>query len=150
MSWANEELLNTLAKWYDRFCLISFLSILDILTDSRYLPLIPGFTHPPPYDQETVESGKKQSLALLDKLEEQIGPKAYLVGNSLTLADIFLATFISRGLEWVLGAEWRETHPNIMRHFLRFADIPEVKEVVPHFILIDKETANVDPYANNR
>lgn len=124
--------------------------MLDILTDSRYLPLIPGFTHPPPYNQETVESGKKQSLALLNKLEEQIGSKAYLVGDSLTLADIFLAIFISRGLEWVLDAEWRETHPNIMRHFLRFADIAEVKEVVPHFILIDKETANVDPYVNNR
>ncbi|RAO72342.1 uncharacterized protein BHQ10_008354 [Talaromyces amestolkiae] len=127
VSWANEELLNILAKWY--------------------LPLIPNFANPPPYDREAVELGKKQSLALLNKVEEQIGPKAYLVGNSLTLADIFLAIFISRGLEWVLGAEWRERHPNIMRYFLRFADMPEVKEVVPHFILIDKETANEDPYA---
>jgi elongation factor 1-gamma len=112
----------------------------------RYLPLIPNFTNPAPYDQEVVEHGKTQSLDILDKLEEQMGQNAYLVGDSLTLADIFLAIFISRGLEWVLGAEWREAHPNIMRHFSTFADTPEVKKLVPHFILIDKETANMNPY----
>lgn len=94
--------------------------------------------------------GKTQSLSLLDKLEEQMRQNAYLVGDSLTLADIFLAIFISRGLEWVLGADWREAHPNIMRHFSTFADTPEVKKVVPHFILIDRETANVDPYTSNK
>lgn len=112
--------------------------------------MIPNFTNPPPYNKEAIELGKTQSLGLLDKLEEQIGQSPYLVGDSLTLADIFLAIIISRGFEWDLGAEWREAHPNIMRHFSTFAEKPEVKKVVPHFILIDNETANVDPYAGQR
>lgn len=123
------------------------LPIVRRLSDYRYLPLIPNLLNPAPYNQEAVELGKTQSLGLLDKLEEQIGRTPYLVGDSLTLADIFVAIIISRGFEWVLDAEWREAHPSIMRHFYTIAEMPEVKKVVPHFILIDKETANVDPYA---
>ena len=109
--------------------------------------MIPNLPNPAPYNEEAVELGKTQSIGLLDKLEEQIGQKRFLFGDSLTLADIFVAIIISRGFEWVLDAEWREAHPNIMRHFSTIAEIPEVKKVVSHFILIDKETANVDPYA---
>jgi elongation factor 1-gamma len=109
--------------------------------------LISNLPNPAPYNQEAVGLGKTQSLGLLDKLEEHIGQNRFLVGDSLTLADIFVAIIISRGFEWVLDAEWREAHPSIMRHFSTIAEMPEVKKVVPHFILIDKETANADPYA---
>lgn len=37
---------------------------------------------------------------------------------------------MSRGLEWVLGPEWRRGHPNVMRHFEMVAGWEVVKGVV--------------------
>ncbi|KAK2016248.1 hypothetical protein LZ32DRAFT_689245 [Colletotrichum eremochloae] len=79
MSWANQELLVTQAKWL--------------------LPLIPNWCRPASYDNKAVEAGKKSSLAMLETLEAAIGDREYLVGEATTLADIFVAVVLSRGLE---------------------------------------------------
>ncbi|KAE8373755.1 glutathione S-transferase [Aspergillus bertholletiae] len=125
MSWANQELLQTLARWF--------------------LPLIPSFTDPAPYSYEAVAAGKAASLRLLDKLEDFLAGRKYLVGNEITLADIMVAIYVSRGLEWVLDAGWRSQHPAIMAHFNLVAQWNPVKTVVPDFIFIEKETPNRSP-----
>jgi len=127
MSWANQELLQTLSLWF--------------------LPLIPGWSDHPPYDHDAIVAGKSKSLELLTTLESILDGKEWLVGKRLTLADIFVAVYISRGLEWVLDAPWREKHPNIMNHFERVAERKEVKKVIPRLILIEEETPNQNPYA---
>lgn len=126
MSWANQELLPTLALWF--------------------LPLIPGFSDPPPYDFAAIESGKTKSLRLLETLEALLEHRTWLVGNHATLADIMVAIFVSRGLEWVLGSEWRSANKHTMEHFHRVTSLPEVGNVIPHFILIEEETPNKSPY----
>lgn len=127
VNFANQELLQTLSRWF--------------------LPLIPGFTDPPPYSYEAVELGKKASLALLDKLEMvlQTREAEWLVGDGPTLADIFVAVVLSRGLQWVLGHKWRETHPAAMAHFERVTDWAPVREVIPEFKMVGVETPNVPP-----
>lgn len=70
----------------------------------------------------------------------------FLVGNDFTIADIFVALYIARGLEWVLGEEWRAQHPATMRHFERVAAWGPVKRVVPDFRRVTVETANQNPY----
>ncbi|KAI1324623.1 glutathione-S-transferase theta, GST [Xylariaceae sp. FL0255] len=127
MSWSNQELLVILARWF--------------------LPLIPNFSSPAPYNREAIEAGKQASLTLLEKLESSLSGKKFLVGNSITLADIFVCIMLSRGLEWVLGEEWRRAHANCMRHFNMMREWGPVKEVIPGFVLIKEETPNVDPYA---
>ena len=82
---------------------------------------------------------------MLDVLETAIGDRKYLVGDGVTLADIFVAIVVSRGLEWVLGAEWRAQHLAIMRHFQMISNWEPVKAVVPHFVLIEQETRNEKP-----
>ncbi|KAF8252248.1 glutathione-S-transferase theta, GST [Wilcoxina mikolae CBS 423.85] len=130
MSWANQELLQTLALWF--------------------LPLIPNFTDPAPYNKSSVDAGKTSSLHLLSLLENILSTRTYLVGDHLTLADIMVAIYVSRGLEWVLDSKWRMEHPNIMRHFEVVANQGPVKEVIPKFVLIEKETPNIDPKEESR
>ncbi|KAB8068849.1 glutathione S-transferase [Aspergillus leporis] len=125
MSWANQELLQTLARWF--------------------LFLIPSFTDPASYSYEAVAAGRAASLRLLDKLEDFLTGQKYLVGIEITLADIMVAIYVSRGLEWVLDAGWRSQHPAIMGHFNLVARWDPVRAVVPQFILIDKETPNRPP-----
>jgi elongation factor 1-gamma len=135
VSWANQELLATLARWF--------------------LPLIPGFSDPAPYDFDAIEKGRAASLVLLAKLEKEImkgkkgGETRWLVGDGPTLADIFVTIVVSRGLQWVLGREWREQHPGIMAYFERVRNWEPVRKVIPHFVLIEEETRNVDPATMN-
>ena len=112
---------------------------------SRFLPLIPNQARPAQYDQSAVEAGKKSSLHMLDVLESEIGGRKYLVGDAVTLADLFVVIVVSRGLEWVLGEEWRVQHPAIMRHFQTISTWEPVKAVIPHFVLIEHETPNEKP-----
>lgn len=125
VSFANQELLPTLARWF--------------------LPLIPGLTYPAPYDFDAVEKGKQASILLLDKLELVMEGKEWLVGNRPTLADIFIGIMVSRGLQWVLGRAWRETHPAIMAHFERFSRLQMVSGVIPKFHLAEAEPLNQKP-----
>lgn len=125
VSFANQELLTTLSRWF--------------------LPLIPGFTDPAPYNHDAVEEGKRASLALLDKLEGVLKGVRWLVGNGPTLADIFVAVVLSRGLQWVLDRRWREAHPAAMAHFERMKDWEPVAQVIPSFKLVDVEPSNVQP-----
>ncbi|KAG6009343.1 hypothetical protein E4U21_002651 [Claviceps maximensis] len=127
MSWANQELIGTLARWF--------------------LPLIPNLSRPAPYNKLHVETGKAESLAMLDTLERLMSSKKpHLVGEKMTLADIFVAVMLSRGLESVLDATWRKEHPNCMKHFEMVRAWPPMQDVVPDFALIEKETPNIDPY----
>jgi elongation factor 1-gamma len=127
VSFANSELLPTLARWF--------------------LPLIPGFKDPAPYDFDAVEKGKRASLVCLDKLELVFKGKEWLVGSRPTLADIFVGIMVSRGLQWVLGRAWRETHPATMAHFERFSSLRMVSEVIPKFHLAEVEPLNQQPPA---
>ncbi|PMB66771.1 Elongation factor 1-gamma 1 [Beauveria bassiana] len=122
VNWANQELLIIMSKWF--------------------LPLIPGLARPAPYDQAAVEAGKAATLAFLDNHEAAIKDKKFLVGNDFTLADIFVAVYISRGLEWILGDEWRRQHPATMKHFDLVANWEHCKAVVPVFKQVDVEVAN--------
>lgn len=125
VSFANNELLPTLARWF--------------------LPLIPGFTDPAPYSYDAVEQGKRASLALLDKLEGVLEGVEWLVGDGPTLADIFVAVVLSRALQWVIGREWREAHPMAMAHFTRLRNWEVVAQVIPDFKLAEVEPPNVQP-----
>ncbi len=119
----------------------------QFLTFARFLPLIPGLVRPAPYDKAAVDAGKAATLAFLDRHEAAIKNKEFLVGDGITLADLFVAIYIARGLEWVLGAEWRQQHPATMKHFERVADWEHCKAIVPVFKQVDVEVPNVNPYA---
>ncbi|KAK2603422.1 hypothetical protein QQS21_004372 [Conoideocrella luteorostrata] len=127
VNWANQELLMIMSRWF--------------------LPLIPGLARPAPYNKAAVETGKEATIAILDIHEKMMQRKEYLVGDHITLADIFVAIYLSRGMERVLDAEWRARHPESMRHFNMVANWGPVKQAVPHFTFIEKESPNVDPYS---
>ncbi|KAL9597945.1 MAG: hypothetical protein Q9179_004084 [Wetmoreana sp. 5 TL-2023] len=117
------------------------------MTDAcRFLPLIPNLTRPAPYDKTAIENGKATSLSMLVNLENLLKDRRFLVGEWVTLADIFVAIYVSRGLEWVLDEQWRSSHPAIMRHFAMIRDWAPVKKVVRNFVLVKEETPNVNPY----
>ena len=88
---------------------------------------------------------------MLDALETTLSENphhkgaAHLVGGGMTLADIFVAVYVTRGLQWVLGTEWRRDHPAVMRLVELVIGWAPVKGVIAEFVMIGEETPNVDP-----
>lgn len=105
----------------------------------RFLPLIPFSQSPVVSIPSSVAAGKASSLALLSTLESHLDGRTYLVGTYLTLADIMVAMYVSRGLEWVLGREWREGHARVMNHFQTVAAWECVSAIVPSFKMVEEE-----------
>ncbi|KAL8781961.1 MAG: hypothetical protein Q9213_005769 [Squamulea squamosa] len=118
MSWANQELLPTLAAWY--------------------LPLIPFQSDPVSASPSSIAQGRNAALALLSTLENYLKGNRYLVGHKITLADIMVVMYIARGLEWVLDSHWRSDHHAIMRQFSLVTNWEPVCTVVPDLIMVEK------------
>jgi elongation factor 1-gamma len=93
MSFANAEILPKLGDWYG--------------------PLS-GQGH---YNKKLVDEAQAASAARLKVLEDYLHANTYLVGERLTLADIFTATLLLRGFQKLFDVKWREQHPSITRWY---------------------------------
>ncbi|BGP56708.1 hypothetical protein JCM8202_005816 [Rhodotorula sphaerocarpa] len=92
-----------------------------------FLPLVDNSR---PYLKPTVEAAKAKALKALDFLEKSLADRTFLVGERISLADIFVACVAGPAFATVLDAEWRKAHPNCTRHYLTVAHQPHVLGVV--------------------
>lgn len=78
-----------------------------------YLPLV-GIR---PYNKDSVDTYDKMAQAAVDVVEEHLNNRSFLVGEDLTLADIFCAGIIAFGFQFFYGRSWRDANPNVSRWF---------------------------------
>ncbi|CAD0032166.1 unnamed protein product [Aureobasidium pullulans] len=93
MSFANTEVLTALGGWFR--------------------PLIGR----DPYNKKSVDTAQEATAKAVGALEDHFLVNTYLVGERLTLADIFAAGIISRGFQYFFDKEWRSNNPNVTRWF---------------------------------
>jgi len=98
-----------------------------------------------PYNKNQVESNKTRSLELLDYLEKTLASRTFLVGERITLADLFVAVALGFGFSKVLDAEVRATRPNTIRFFNTVINQANVAEVVGKPSLIEKAIVYTPP-----
>ncbi|MBW0491359.1 hypothetical protein O181_031074 [Austropuccinia psidii MF-1] len=83
--------------------------------------LIAQFDFLPPYNRQynkaNVAAAEQKAATLFNVLEKLLLSRTFLVGERITLADLFLANHLIKAFSFCLDASWRSTHPNIMRHF---------------------------------
>ncbi|KAL0631737.1 elongation factor EF-1 gamma subunit [Maublancomyces gigas] len=121
MSFANSELLSSLGGWF--------------------LPLIGR----EPYNKKNVDIAQAKSYKTLAVLEKHLLNQTYLVGERLTLADLFATSVITRGFTFVLGKEFRETHPNVTRWYTLIYSLPIYADVASEFAFIDEPVQYTPP-----
>ena len=121
MSFANTEILGTLGGWFR--------------------PLIGR----DPYNKKNVEESQKGALKAVGVLEEYLLVNTYLVGERLTLADIFTVAIIARGFQYFFDKKWREEHPNVTRWYETVYNQPIYSEVAEPLAFIDEAIKNVPP-----
>lgn len=85
------------------------------------LPGISGFFRPligrDPYNKKSVDDNMKAAYTTVDVLEEHLLHNTFLVGERVTLADLFVTSVITRGFEYLFDKDWREKHPNVTRWY---------------------------------
>jgi elongation factor 1-gamma len=93
MSFANSELLGKLSEWI--------------------FPL-KGQGH---YNKKAVEEAQKETNNRMKVLEDYLLVNTYLVGERLSLADVFVASMLIRGFQNVFDKKWRAEFPCTTRWY---------------------------------
>lgn len=121
MSFANTEVLPGLAGWFR--------------------PLIGR----DPFNKKSVEDSKKAAQQAVKVLEEHLWVNTFLVGERLSLADLFTAGIISRGFQYFYDKKWRAENPNVTRWYETVYNQPIYSAVVDKLQFIDEAIKEIPP-----
>jgi elongation factor 1-gamma len=121
MSYANSDLLTRLSGWY--------------------LPLVGAA----PYNKKTVEDSAKAADAALKVLEAHLTANTYLVGERITLADIFTAGIIRRSFATVLDTKWRSQFVAVTRWFNTVTNQSDWTAVIPESVFVEEAIKYTPP-----
>ncbi|KAJ6092161.1 hypothetical protein N7467_004130 [Penicillium canescens] len=107
LSFANAEVLPKLGAWY------------------RPLMGLDG------YNKKAVDEAAKNALKALAVLESHLTANTYLVGERITLADIFAASLLTRAFATVLDKTFRQENPAVTRWYNTILNQDSFKAVFP-------------------
>ena len=130
----------------------SYASILKWLSffNSEVLPKLGGWYRPllgrDPYNKKSVEESQKAALKAISVVEEHLRDNTFLVGERITLADLFATGIIARGFEFFFDKEWRAQNPNVSRWYETVYNQPIYSAVASPYSLLDTpKLTNVAP-----
>jgi elongation factor 1-gamma len=121
LSFANQELLPNFGGWYR--------PIAGII----------------PYNKKSVEDSQKAALKGVSVLESHLLVNTYLVGERLTLADIFVTSLLIRGFENFFDKKWRAENPNVSRWYETVYNQPIYSSVAAPIKLAETALENKAP-----
>ena len=121
LSFANMELLPNIGGWF--------------------LPLVGR----EPYNQKNIRDSEAKTLKAVGVLEQHLLVNTFLVGERITLADLFTTGIVARGFQYVFGKEWREKHPCTTRWFETIYNQPIYQEVADKLSFIDEPVKYTPP-----
>lgn len=117
--------------------------------NSEILPSLGGWFRPligrDPYNKKNVEDSMKATQARLKVMEDHLMINTYLVGERLTLADIFTTSILGRGFEHFFDKEWRDANPSITRWYETVRNQAIFSDVAGPVQYIEKAIPNVPP-----
>lgn len=121
MSFANHEVLPALGGWFR--------------------PLIGR----DPYNKKSADEASKKALKAVSVLNDHLLVHTYLVGERVTLADLFTAGIISRGFQYFFDKQWRQENPNVTRWYETVCNQPIYSAVAGKLEFIDEAIKNQPP-----
>ena len=117
--------------------------------NTEVLPALAGWFRPlvgkDPYNKRSVEDSQKRTGNVVKVLDDHFLINTFLVGERLTLADIFVATMIIRGFENFFDKDWRSEHPNLTRWYATVRAQSIFSDVAGSYKFIDQAIPNVPP-----
>ena len=118
--------------------------------NTEVLPVAGGYFLGPngrvPFNKKAGEESLQQFYKIADVIEKHLLINTFLVGERLTLADIFAAGIYQRPFQYILDKKWRSINPNTARWFETVTNQPiYANSGHPEIILCDEIIKNVPP-----
>jgi elongation factor 1-gamma len=117
--------------------------------NSEVLPKFGGWYRPliglDPYNKKAVEESSKGALRAVGVLEQHLTTNTFLVGERLTLADIFVAGLCSRAFTLLLSKAHRAERPAFTRWYETIVNQPIYQGVVPEATFTEEGLKNAPP-----
>ncbi|KAG6064242.1 hypothetical protein E4U32_000414 [Claviceps aff. humidiphila group G2b] len=99
-----------------------------------------------PYNKKNVEEASKTVQTAIKVVEEHLLHNTFLVGERMTLADLFCAPLLNRGFQYFFGKEWRNQNPNVSRWYETVVNQPIYTDVAKKVDFLEKPAlTNVAP-----
>ncbi|KAH9224278.1 elongation factor 1-gamma [Leptodontidium sp. 2 PMI_412] len=97
--------------------------------NSELLPPIMAWINPvigkSPTSPEILAAASKNSEGMVSVVESALaGDKKFLVGEEMTMADLFVIAALARGYQFVFTKDWAAAHPNIHEYYMRIKGDP--------------------------
>lgn len=83
-----------------------------------------------PYNPKATNKAQQDMKAILKVLNAELADKSYLVGESITLADICLTAALYYPMKLLFDYKFRAAYPHIVRYFLTCASLPEFAKIL--------------------
>ena len=90
------------------------------------------------YNQEKVEIAARTTNRAIAVINAHLSSKTYFLGETLTLADLFAASSLSRGFSYVFDSPWQKEQPHVTRWFVNIVSQPVWKAVVPNPVIVEE------------
>ncbi|KAJ3961396.1 hypothetical protein N0V92_001891 [Colletotrichum tropicale] len=91
-------------------------------TNYELLPPIMAWIQPiigrAPTSPEILKEREEGCELIIRAIEKEIKGKKYLVGDTLTLADLFVVSGLARGYQYVFTKSWAEKHPVVHEYYM--------------------------------
>lgn len=117
--------------------------------NSEFLPAVAGFFRPilgrDPYNRKSVDDSQKAAYKAIGVLEQHLLSNTFLVGERITLADLFAVSIVSRGFEYLFDKKWQQENPNVTRWFLTIHNQPIYTAIVDKVPSIEHPLKNEPP-----
>ncbi|KAB8237784.1 putative translation elongation factor eEF-1 subunit gamma [Aspergillus alliaceus] len=97
------------------------------------------------YNKKNVEDASKAALKNIAVLEKHLTANTFLVGERITLADIFAAGLLTRAFATVLDKKFRSENPAVTRWYQTIINQPYFKAIVENPVLVDEAIKYTPP-----
>lgn len=92
-----------------------------------------------PLGPDTLAKAEKALEPMIAPIEKALrGGKQYLVGENLTLADLFVVAALGRGYQFVLTESWGEKNASVHQYYLRIRSDPIYEKVDGKAIVLEE------------
>ncbi|ODV62320.1 elongation factor 1-gamma [Ascoidea rubescens DSM 1968] len=98
-----------------------------------------------PYNKKQVENALVEIDKIVDVFEKRLTNFTYLVGERISLADLFSATLATRGFDHLWGDEWRAKFPNFVRWYKTVISHPILYPIYKDYKFREKPVEFVPP-----
>lgn len=129
----------------DYAAIISYMSFMNMEAFPKLFQSFAGIIGREPYNKKISDTGAELFEKAISIFEAHLTKNTYLVGERVTLADLFCVSMLTRGYQFVFDDEWRKSHPAVQRWWSTVANQSVLSPFIGNFEYISEPAKYTPP-----